>query len=433
MNNQDSNTAAATATGAQPALDKAKIFVGGLSWQTTEETLRYHFEQYGEVVSVEVMRDRDTGNPRGFAFVVFQEDATVDLVMNNLPHEINHKVVDVKRAQARGAAPPSIHKHHGQSSGGGGGPFHGHPEKDENSVAGSVGAGAVAAMSGNGTTTGHGGSTTGSGSGSGAGSFTNPNGSSTSTSTRDMTPEELQNKIFVGGLPVHVDNQSLKDFFMQFGNVIDAIVMMDVAQGRSRGFGFVTFEDGTGGAQKALAAQPLYIDHKYVEIKLAQPKGSQNAGGDNMVKKNVHQNAGLRNASFASSQSKGEFAGFAASYGRNGWKAGYGSYAFGKCGWAVEDWDTFLDLSEKSGFSFVNQHHRHHRPLSLPVKEEEVVDSSSRRRKRDSHDASNPVTSSSSSSSSNMNSNSNSNRNTHVPNNPHDGEIMSKSKRSRHR
>ncbi len=82
--------------------DMAKIFVGGLSWQTTEETLRYHFEQYGEVVSVEVMRDRNTGDPRGFAFVVFGEDATVDLVMSNLPHEINHKVVDVKRAQARG-------------------------------------------------------------------------------------------------------------------------------------------------------------------------------------------------------------------------------------------------------------------------------------------------------------------------------------------
>lgn len=82
--------------------DMAKIFVGGLSWQTTEETLRYHFEQYGEVVSVEVMRDRNTGDPRGFAFVVFKEDPTVELVMKNLPHEINHKVVDVKRAQARG-------------------------------------------------------------------------------------------------------------------------------------------------------------------------------------------------------------------------------------------------------------------------------------------------------------------------------------------
>lgn len=41
--------------------DHGKIFVGGLSWQTTEESLRWHFEQYGPVLSVEVMRDRNTG------------------------------------------------------------------------------------------------------------------------------------------------------------------------------------------------------------------------------------------------------------------------------------------------------------------------------------------------------------------------------------
>jgi hypothetical protein len=41
--------------------DHIKIFVGGLSWQTTEESLRWHFEQYGPVISVEVMRDRNTG------------------------------------------------------------------------------------------------------------------------------------------------------------------------------------------------------------------------------------------------------------------------------------------------------------------------------------------------------------------------------------
>ncbi len=56
------------------------------------------------------MRDRNTGDPRGFAFVVFKSDETVDLILKNKPHEINHKVVDVKRAQARGVAPPSIHR-----------------------------------------------------------------------------------------------------------------------------------------------------------------------------------------------------------------------------------------------------------------------------------------------------------------------------------
>ncbi len=61
------------------------------------------------------MRDRQTGDPRGFAFVVFKSDETVDLILKNSPHEINQKVVDVKRAQARGVAPPSIH-HGGEVS-----------------------------------------------------------------------------------------------------------------------------------------------------------------------------------------------------------------------------------------------------------------------------------------------------------------------------
>jgi RNA-binding protein Musashi len=51
-------------SGAVPLSDPGgKIFVGGLSWQTTEEALRFHFEQYGPVDSVEVMRDRNTGKP----------------------------------------------------------------------------------------------------------------------------------------------------------------------------------------------------------------------------------------------------------------------------------------------------------------------------------------------------------------------------------
>ena len=342
--------------------DMAKIFVGGLSWQTTEETLRYHFEQYGEVVSVEVMRDRNTGDPRGFAFVVFKDDPTVELVMQNLPHEINHKVVDVKRAQARGKlrfafesmsvlfllpfvlflimnilmiiynyrteiklgmAPPSIHKDgtggEQQSSRGGGMQHYGKKENNDNNN-----------------------------------SMKNNNGSFNNRgATTELTPEQLQNKIFVGGLPLHLTRDGLHEFFTQFGTVVDAIIMMDQAQQRSRGFGFVTFENGSGGAQKAMKSQPIYIDKKYVEIKLATPKGDQQHHGANKSKYQNHA-TGLRNAAAASMayQSKGEYAGLAASYGRNGWRAGYGTIAFGSYGWNVVGWENISKAPERSGFSF---------------------------------------------------------------------------------
>jgi RNA recognition motif-containing protein len=46
-----------------------KIFIGGLSWQTTEETLRYYFSKYGELADVALMMDKKTGKPRGFGFI----------------------------------------------------------------------------------------------------------------------------------------------------------------------------------------------------------------------------------------------------------------------------------------------------------------------------------------------------------------------------
>ena len=46
-----------------------KLFVGNLPWAATESDIRAHFSQGGEVTSVEVMMDKFTGRPRGFAFV----------------------------------------------------------------------------------------------------------------------------------------------------------------------------------------------------------------------------------------------------------------------------------------------------------------------------------------------------------------------------
>jgi RNA recognition motif-containing protein len=105
-------------------IDPGRIFVGGLSWQTTEETLICYFEKYGKVNSAEIMRDKVTGDPRGFGFVLFKEDETIDEIMKNRPHEIDNKMVDVKRAQkaiprtefirdkiARGIPPPNHHYH----------------------------------------------------------------------------------------------------------------------------------------------------------------------------------------------------------------------------------------------------------------------------------------------------------------------------------
>ena len=282
------------------ALDQGKIFVGGLSWQTTEESLRWHFEQYGPVASVEVMKDRVTGDPRGFAFVVFRDAGTVDLVMNEPNHEINHKVVDVKRAQARGVAPPSIH--------------------------GEVQQGANPAQQNTQQTS----------------QYQNKN----YNKNNEPSPEHLGNKVFVGGIPPNIDHDGLKEIFEEFGPVVDAIVMMDQATNRSRCFGFVTFENGSNGAQKAIDAQPLDVQGRHVEVKLATPKAEQRRQPPTGGSKHVGLRAGI------SSNSSSEYAGLAVAYGRNGWKAGYGTYAFGKAGFGVAGWEDFGTLPDQSGFSF---------------------------------------------------------------------------------
>lgn len=46
-----------------------KIFVGNLSWKTTEEQLKAHFEVYGQVESAKIVTDKTTGRSKGFGFV----------------------------------------------------------------------------------------------------------------------------------------------------------------------------------------------------------------------------------------------------------------------------------------------------------------------------------------------------------------------------
>lgn len=119
--------------------------------------------------------------------------------------------------------------------------------------------------------------------------------------------------------------------------------MMDMVNQRSRGFGFVTFEHGSGGAQKAVEAQPINMFGKMVEVKLATPKGDRDGipPPQNFFRKPI-----------MSSTSTGEFAGLAASYGRAGWRAGYGSKAFGRAGWSVVGWDDGGAAPDRTGFSF---------------------------------------------------------------------------------
>lgn len=69
-----------------------KLFIGGISWDTSEERLREYFESYGAVEEAVIMRDRATGRCRGFGFVVFADSAVVERVVKE-KHVIGGRTV----------------------------------------------------------------------------------------------------------------------------------------------------------------------------------------------------------------------------------------------------------------------------------------------------------------------------------------------------
>ncbi|KAI9098582.1 hypothetical protein DFS34DRAFT_579964, partial [Phlyctochytrium arcticum] len=134
-----------------------KMFIGGLNWETTDESMRAYFEKFGEVDDCVVMKDPATSRSRGFGFLTFRDPASVDEVVQ-LEHTLDGKIIDPKRAIPR-------------------------EEQDKTE------------------------------------------------------------KIFVGGVGSDVTEDQFREYFTQFGKVIDATLMIDRETGRPRGFGFITFEN----------------------------------------------------------------------------------------------------------------------------------------------------------------------------------------------
>lgn len=99
-----------------------KLFVGGLAWATSNESLRTAFEPFGEVADARVITDRETGRSRGFGFVTFEADehaATAIEKMNGA--EVDGRNIRVNEAQERPRGPGGPRPGGPPRAGGGGG------------------------------------------------------------------------------------------------------------------------------------------------------------------------------------------------------------------------------------------------------------------------------------------------------------------------
>ncbi|ELU13330.1 hypothetical protein CAPTEDRAFT_219071 [Capitella teleta] len=81
--------------------EKGKIFVGGLSWDTTHATMLKYFSRYGEVIDCVVMKNPQTGKSRGFGFVTFKDPSCVKTVLANQPHVLDSRQIDPKQCNPR--------------------------------------------------------------------------------------------------------------------------------------------------------------------------------------------------------------------------------------------------------------------------------------------------------------------------------------------
>jgi len=98
----------------------AKVYVGNLSWNTTDDTLRNAFSDFGQVLDSIVMRDRDTGRSRGFGFVTFSNGQEADAAIGGLhEQELDGRRIKVNLANARPSGGGGGGGGYGGSGGGG--------------------------------------------------------------------------------------------------------------------------------------------------------------------------------------------------------------------------------------------------------------------------------------------------------------------------
>jgi len=93
-----------------------KIYIGNLSYNTTEQELRQEFEAFGEVSSINIVTDRYTGDPRGFAFVEMSDSEVAAKAIEGLNgKEVGGRTLTVNEAR------PRTDRGNNRRGGGGGG------------------------------------------------------------------------------------------------------------------------------------------------------------------------------------------------------------------------------------------------------------------------------------------------------------------------
>jgi RNA recognition motif-containing protein len=89
----------------------------------------------------------------------------------------------------------------------------------------------------------------------------------------------MSKKLFVGSLSWDTNDEGLRRAFSNHGEISEAIVISDRDSGRSRGFGFVTFNDDEAADKAVAALNGTELDGRTIKVDVAQAKQRSNGGG----------------------------------------------------------------------------------------------------------------------------------------------------------
>lgn len=89
----------------------------------------------------------------------------------------------------------------------------------------------------------------------------------------------MAKKLFVGGLNWNTNDAGLRQAFEQFGDIVEAKVIMDRDTGRSRGFGFITFVRDEDAASAITAMDGTTLEGRTIKVNEAEDKGPRGGGG----------------------------------------------------------------------------------------------------------------------------------------------------------
>jgi len=82
-------------------VDNVRVYVGNLPFKTTDEELRKLFDTFGKVVSADVIRYRESGRSKGYAFVVIDEEGAQNSIAQLNDNEYENRVLKVRVAKPR--------------------------------------------------------------------------------------------------------------------------------------------------------------------------------------------------------------------------------------------------------------------------------------------------------------------------------------------